>query len=52
MRDALYRKGQGGARGTLIITNDMVTTKDAKHVRRTLKGVLIEERILGVHIAD
>jgi len=32
----------------LIITNDVVTTEDAKHVRRTLKGVLIEERILGV----
>jgi urease accessory protein len=32
----------------LIITNDVVTTEDAKHVRRTLKGILIEERILGV----
>ena len=32
----------------LIITNDIVTTEDAKHVRRTLKGVLIEERIIGV----
>jgi urease accessory protein len=32
----------------LIITNDVVTTEDAKHVRRALKGVLIEERILGV----
>jgi urease accessory protein len=32
----------------LIITNDVVTTEDAKHVRRTLKGVLLEERILGV----
>jgi urease accessory protein len=32
----------------LVITNDVVTTEDAKHVRRTLKGVLIEERILGV----
>ncbi|WP_165252600.1 urease accessory protein UreG [Paludisphaera soli] len=32
----------------LIITNDVVTTEDANHVRRTLKGVLIEERILGV----
>ena len=26
----------------------MVTTEDAKHVQRTLKGILIEERILGV----
>ena len=25
----------------LIITNDVVTTEDAKHVQRTLKGVLI-----------
>jgi urease accessory protein len=32
----------------LVITNDIVTTEDAKHVQRTLKGVLIEERILGV----
>ena len=32
----------------LMITNDVVTTEDAKHVRRTLNGVLIEERILGV----
>lgn len=32
----------------LIITNDIVTTEDAKHVRRTLKGVLIEDRIIGV----
>jgi urease accessory protein len=32
----------------LIVTNDVVTTEDAKHVRRTLKGVLLEERILGV----
>src|SRR5690348_16779837 len=32
----------------LIITNDIVTTEDAKHVQRTLKGILLEERILGV----
>lgn len=32
----------------LIITNDVVTTEDAKHVRRMLKGVLVEERIIGV----
>lgn len=36
-----------GAR-VLIITNDIVTTEDAKHVQRTLKGVLHEDRILGV----
>jgi urease accessory protein len=32
----------------LVITNDIVTTEDAKHVRRTLKGVLMEDRIIGV----
>lgn len=32
----------------LIITNDIVTTEDAKHVRKTLKGYLAEERIIGV----
>jgi urease accessory protein len=32
----------------LIITNDIVTTEDAKHVQRALKDVLIEDRILGV----
>ena len=32
----------------LIITNDIVTTEDAKHVRKILKGILAEERIIGV----
>lgn len=32
----------------LIITNDVVTTEDAKHVRKILKGILSEERIIGV----
>jgi urease accessory protein len=32
----------------LVVTNDVVTTEDAKHVQRTLKGVLIEDRIIGV----
>ncbi|MDH5856298.1 urease accessory protein UreG [Lampropedia aestuarii] len=32
----------------LVITNDVVTTEDAKQVRRTLKGVLVEEKIIGV----
>ena len=35
-------------RSVLIITNDVVTTEDAKHVRRALKGVLPEGRIVGV----
>ncbi len=32
----------------LIITNDVVTTEDAEHVRRMLQGILVEERIIGV----
>ena len=32
----------------LIITNDIVTTEDAKHVRKTLKGILLEDMIIGV----
>jgi urease accessory protein len=32
----------------LIITNDIVTTEDARHVQRSLRGVLSEDRILGV----
>jgi urease accessory protein len=32
----------------LIVTNDIVTTEDAKHVQRTLAGVLAEDRIRGV----
>ncbi len=32
----------------LIITNDVVTTEDARHVRRALTGVLAEDRIRGV----
>jgi urease accessory protein len=32
----------------LIITNDIVTTEDARHVQRALSGVLNEDRIVGV----
>jgi urease accessory protein len=32
----------------LIITNDVVTSEDAKHVQRTLKDVLVADRIVGV----
>ena len=32
----------------VIVTNDIVTTEDAKHVQRALKGVLIEDRVMGV----
>jgi len=38
------------ARGieTVVVTNDIVTTEDAEHVRRTLDGILDPERIVGV----
>ncbi|MGH8887412.1 MAG: urease accessory protein UreG [Egibacteraceae bacterium] len=32
----------------IVITNDIVTQEDARHVRHALKGVLAEERVLGV----
>ncbi len=32
----------------LIVTNDIVTTEDARHVQRALAGVLAEDRIRGV----
>jgi urease accessory protein len=32
----------------LVVTNDIVTTEDAEHVRRTLAGVLAPDRIVGV----
>jgi len=34
--------------GVLVVTNDIVTTEDAQHVRRTLAGVLAPERVVGV----
>lgn len=32
----------------LIVTNDVVTTEDAKQVKRTLKGILEEEKSLAL----
>jgi urease accessory protein len=32
----------------LIVTNDIVTTEDARHIQRALAGVLAEDRIRGV----
>lgn len=32
----------------IIITNDIVTTEDAKHVRQALAGILPEDHIVGV----
>ncbi|MHC5542119.1 urease accessory protein UreG [Singulisphaera rosea] len=46
--EAITPKLLGLGTRILIITNDVVTTEDANHVRRALKGVLVEERIIGV----
>lgn len=32
----------------LVVTNDIFTSEDAKHVRQTLAGVLAPERVVGV----
>jgi urease accessory protein len=32
----------------LVVTNDIVTTEDAEHVRQALAGVLAPERVVGV----
>ena len=38
----------GAGDDVLIVTNDIVTTEDAEHVRRTLASVLDPARIVGV----
>lgn len=35
-------------RSVLVVTNDILTREDEQHVRRALRGVLDEERIVGV----
>jgi urease accessory protein len=35
-------------RSVVVVTNDILTREDELHVKRTLSGVLAEERILGV----
>ena len=37
-----------GGDDVLVVTNDIVTTEDAEHVRRTLARVLHPDRIVGV----
>jgi urease accessory protein len=32
----------------LIVTNDVVTVEDARHVKQTLHGIIAEERVVGV----
>lgn len=46
--EALVPALVAGGDSVLVITNDIVTTEDAEHVRRTLAGVLAPERIVGV----
>ena len=46
--EAITPRLLGRGHKVLIITNDVVTTEDAEHVRRMLQGVLVEERIIGV----
>ncbi len=46
--EAITPKFMEKGMNVLIITNDIVTTEDAKHVRKTLKGILLEDRIIGV----
>jgi urease accessory protein len=35
-------------RSVVVLTNDILTREDELHVKRTLKGILAEERIVGV----
>jgi urease accessory protein len=35
-------------RSVVVVTNDILTREDEVHVKRTLRGVLAEERIMGV----
>jgi urease accessory protein len=37
-----------GGRSVVVVTNDILTREDELHVKRTLRGVLAEERVLGV----
>src|SRR5262249_35357085 len=35
-------------RSVLVVTNDILTREDEQHVKRTLRGILAEDRIVGV----
>jgi urease accessory protein len=35
-------------RSVVVVTNDILTREDEVHVKRTLRGVLAEERVVGV----
>ncbi len=46
--EALVPRLVADGQRVLVVTNDVVTTEDAAHVRRVLTGVLQAERIIGV----
>ena len=46
--EALVPRLLGIGRRPLVVTNDIFTQEDAKHVRETLAGVLAPERVVGV----
>jgi urease accessory protein len=46
--EALVPRLLDAGRQPLVVTNDIFTQEDAKHVRATLEGVLAPERVVGV----
>jgi len=46
--EALVPRLLSGGRRPLVVTNDIFTQEDARHVRETLAGVLAPERVVGV----
>jgi urease accessory protein len=38
----------GSGRSVVVLTNDILTREDEMHVKRTLHGVLADERVMGV----
>jgi urease accessory protein len=46
--EALVPRLMRAGRSPLVVTNDIFTQEDAKHVRATLEGALAAERIVGV----
>ena len=46
--EALVPRLLAAGRRPLVVTNDIFTQEDAKHVRATLAGVLAPERVVGV----
>jgi urease accessory protein len=46
--EALVPRLIEAGRSPLVVTNDIFTQEDAKHVRATLEGVLAADRIVGV----